>query len=749
MSSTDPGSVIRSYKPADRFEEALPLGSGRLGAMIYGGVGREKISLNYCELWTGHPRDENRECAEYFREARRLTLDGKPDEAEKIIEKYIASADVQSYQPAGNIIIERSADKAAGYSITLYLDTATADVSYEAEGARYDNTYFTPYGRDCLVIRIKSDKKASVGFHLTLESPLKRGAGHTDSTCYLDCECAPDSSNNRAPRHDGNASSDDAERGILFRTAVTVLSDGGSVVYEDGGVTVSGADCVTVAAAIESSFNGYKKHPFLDGKEYKNAVEEKLASVTGSGFDETYAGHIRAFRGLYSRVSFGLDGCDRSELATAERLERFQTDKSDVGLYRLLFDFGRYLLICGSAENGQPLNLQGIWNEQLSPPWRSDYTVNINTEMNYWPALTCDLRETQKPLDRMITQLCERGRETAEKYYGARGFCVHHNTDLWRATQPVSGRAVWLFWPLAGGWLCRHLFDEYEYSNDVGFLRDTVYPVMLEACRFFLDLLIRDKDGYLIFCPSTSPENVYLYEGGVCSIDVTSTMTMSIIRELFENTLNAAEIIGAADPELDGIKTSFKELLPIKVGGDGRINEWYRELPEAEPGHRHLSHLYGLYPGRLITPEKTPELAEAAKKSLDVRGDEGTGWSLGWKINLRARLYDGDRALDLVNMMLRPAVGSVGGVYPNMFDAHPPFQIDGNFGAAAGIAEMLMQSDGETIKLLPALPRSWKTGFVTGLRANGGAKVDIYWENGKITRYKITGGAPRNVVPCR
>lgn len=736
-------------KPAKLWTSALPLGNGSIGAMIYGKAQTETVSLNYDQLWTGYPKTYQHMCSyDSFLQARELVMQGKLYEAQEILQDNFEGMNSEAYMPFGDIVIEFHKGFVKNYSRKLDISTAIHTVEYEKSDVKYTRTSFVSFPDKAFVMKIEADKGNSVNFTLRMNSPLRNNVFAENNALILDGICPSLSPSNVEviPEEEYIQYSDEEDKkGMSFRGAVRVKSDG-NVTYNNDCIVVSDVEDAVIYFTCESSFNGFDKHPNLEGKEYKNACLSMLDAVSEKDYKDVLNNHISDYRSYYDRVSLDLGSNNKDKIPTDKRLAQFCSDKNDMGLYALLFNFGRYLTIAGSREGTQAMNLQGIWNHRINPPWSSNYTVNINTEMNYFPTLMVDMPELHLPLIDFIKEISVTGEKTAREIYHARGFTSHHNVDIWRMTTPVQGNSQWSFWPMSSGWFCRHLYEHYEYTLDIDFLRDTAYPIMKKAAEFYLDMLVPDKDGYLIIAPSTSPENSFKYGKEACSVSQTSTMSLSIIKEVFIDCLKAAEKLNDSCSVIDEINEKLPKMLPFKVGSKGDLLEWYNEEEWTEPHHRHISHLYALHPARLINHEETPELIEACRKTLEYRGDNGTGWSLGWKINFWARMWDGNHALQLVNMQLRPVDNKYvinykggGGTYPNMFDAHPPFQIDGNFGAVSGIAEMLMQSTEDTIYLLPALPEKWANGSIKGLRAKGNIKVDIEWKDGKLANYKLSG----------
>ena len=749
--------ILYYNKPAKQYMEALPLGNGSLGAMCYSTVGTDIISLNHDTLWTGHPRTIRKDNAYYsYLKAQKLALDGKYVKAQREIEENFLTCWSQAYMPFGDLKLHFEDEAFTYYSRTLDLSEAILTNIYKSKGVSFKKTAFVSHPDNVLVYRIESENKEAFSFKAELVCPLKNKTYISDGYIIVDGECPgdADTQSRSYPCHSLIYSEKDEERGILFRGALKIDTDG--EISEDGAMlTVKNATFADLYFTVKTSFNGFDKYPAVDGKEYKNSCIEVLKKASAIGYGTIKEKHIKDYKVYYDRVSFSLEDNGGNLFPTDERIRAFQQDKSDNNLYVLLFNFGRYLLISSSRAGTQATNLQGIWSNSIKPSWNCNYTTNINTQMNYWPVLPCNMPELMTPLVDLIKTLSVTGEDAAKSFYNADGFVVHHNSDIWGFSYPVQGRASWGYWQGGSGWLCRSLFEIYEYTLDRDFLEKTALPIMKKAAEFYLDTLIEDKKGNHIICPATSPENNFRVGFGSSATAKSTAMMNSIVLDLFMSYKKGCEVLSSKDSFYDKICNSIEKIKPLCIGKNSELLEWNEQLPEKEVHHRHVSHLYALHPANLITYDKNKELFEACKKTLEIRGDDGTGWSLAWKINFWARLRDGNHSLKLIDMLLtlvdsKRELLRGGGVYPNLLDAHPPFQIDGNFGALIGICEMLLQSDGETVYLLPALPDKWQNGSIKGLAAKGNVTVDIDWANGKITGYTLHGDSKKlKIVKCR
>ncbi|MFR5875094.1 MAG: glycosyl hydrolase family 95 catalytic domain-containing protein [Eubacterium sp.] len=747
-------------KPAKHYMEALPLGNGSIGAMCYSGVKTDEISLNHDTLWSGHPRTVTRDGAfESYKKAQQLALDGKYKECHDEIEKNFLTGWSQAYLTFGSLKMNFDFDEYSNYSRCLDLSNALLISSFSANGDTYKKSAFISYPDKVMVYKIESKNESRFSFEINIDCPLKHKILSKDNMLILDGECPGDGDthNTAYPCNKLIYSDKPDERGVLFRGAVKVDCNG-ELLCQENYLKVNNVTSAILYFNISTSYNGFDKFPAIDGKEYKNTCLDIIQSAFDSGYDKLLENHLADYESYYNRVSLDLGGESETHISTDERLKSFETDKSDTALYTLLFNYGRYLLIASSRAGSMATNLQGIWNNSIKAPWNSNYTVNINTQMNYWPVLPCNMPELMIPLVDLMKMVSVTGEKTAKDFYHADGFVLHHNTDIWGHTVPVHGGPSWAFWNGGSGWLCRHLYELYEYSLDKEYLQKTALPIMKKAAEFYLDILVEDEDKTLMICPATSPENMFAIGNDSACTSKSTAMTNMIVLDLFTNCKKACEELNISDCFYEKICDAISKIKPLKIGDNGAVLEWNEELPETEIHHRHTSHLYALHPANLIT-EKDKLLFDACKKTLQTRGDYGTGWSLAWKVNFWARLRDGDHALKLIDRQLNylPAEENdktdyvnYGGMFPNMLDAHPPFQIDGNFGVLSGICEMLLQSDDKNIYLLPALPDKWKDGSIKGLAARGNITVDIKWKNGKITDYKMNGNGNKfNLIFCR
>ncbi|AWK06669.1 hypothetical protein HYN56_21520 [Flavobacterium crocinum] len=743
------------YKqPAVEWTEALPIGNGTLGAMVFGRVDSELIQLNEATLWSGGPVQQNVNPDAFNNLALiREALTNEDFEKANILTKNMQGPYSESFMPLGDLILKQDfgGQKTATYNRSLDLQTGVTTTNFSINGVNYKREIFASAPAQCIVIKLSADQLKKLSLTIDASSLLRNEKAIQNQSVVLKGKAPSHADPNYIDYNKDPIVYEDLSgcRGMRFELIIKPVVKDGEIIADGNKLVIKNASEILLFVSAATSFNGFDKCPDSEGKDEHQFAEAPIKKATAKKYDSLLKEHIEDFQNFFNRVSFKLNEkeSNKSDLPTDIRLEKYAKGEKDAGLEALFFQFGRYLLISSSRTHNAPANLQGIWNNKLRAPWSSNYTTNINLQMNYWPVESASLSELFFPLDEFIKNVSVTGAETAKSYYHANGWVLHHNSDIWAMTNPVGdfgkGDPMWANWYMGANWLSRHLWEHYEYTGDKEYLKK-VYPIIKGAAEFSLDWLQKDKSGYLVTMPSTSPENIFYYEGKKKgTVTTASTMDIGIIKDLFENTAEASKILNRDSDFREKVNKAATELIPFQIGKKGQLLEWYKDFEEEDPHHRHTSHLYALHPANLISPLKTPELAAAAKKTLELRGDDGTGWSLAWKVNMWARLLDGNHAYQLFKNQLRltkennTEYSRHGGCYPNLFDAHPPFQIDGNFAGTAGVIEMLMQSQNKEIHLLPALPDSWTDGEIKGITAKGNFKVDIKWNAGKMTQAKI------------